>query len=165
MKIFLSHSTKDRSIVNQICEFLSSNQIETYIAEDEPEPGRRLDEKIHQHILEASFFLVVLTKNGDRSKLVREEIGIAIGLKKNIIPIVENGTKIESLLEGREYIPLDPEKPEEAIEKSREFIFKTQSQTVIETTDDTAELSLLFSVLACTISIIALILILSMKSK
>jgi predicted ribosome quality control (RQC) complex YloA/Tae2 family protein len=59
----------------------------------------------------------LLTKNGAASQNVHQEVGIAMGLDKPVIPLVEEGVGVEALamLNGIEYVPFDRNAPSEAL--------------------------------------------------
>jgi hypothetical protein len=74
-----------------------------YFAEDDAKPGITLWDKIAREIMLSDAFLVLWTKNAAISGDVREEIGIAIGAKKQdkIVPMVERGIEVSGSLKSR----------------------------------------------------------------
>ncbi len=117
MKIFLSHSSKDEKWINRIVSSVETLGINVYTAERDPQPGKILANKIESEIEICDAFVVFLTRDASFSPYVNQEIGIAKGKKKLIIPLVESGIaeKSLSMLEGIEYIPFDREKSEAVI--------------------------------------------------
>jgi len=91
IKVFISHSVHDIAAIRQLAQELDNNGIEPIIAEDVPEPGVELTEKVQEKIREATVFLVVFTEQSIRSKWVRKELEYAEQLKKPIIPLKEEG--------------------------------------------------------------------------
>jgi hypothetical protein len=118
-KVFISHSTRDKELVETLAYFLQQTGIKVYVAEWYLSPGVALDKKVFSQIEASDCVIVLLTKNGVRSNWVHQEIGYAIKTKKFIIPIVEKGIDSKALgaLQGKEYIKYDPLKPMEAIKK------------------------------------------------
>ena len=164
MMAFVSHSTRDKVIVDKIRETLNDNDVQAYVAEDSPEPGRLLADKIRANILGCDLFIVILTKNGKRSKFVQQEIGIAVGANKPVIPLVENGMNTD-ILQGREYIPIDPNKPDKAIQSATTFICRIRKdraelfvkhETVVENESDNINWIAIIAVIALIVSVIAL---------
>ena len=131
-KIFISHSIEDMELVHYFKSMLSQKGLETYVAVSEPEPGRKITDKITNHIKSSSHVLLLLTKKAAESSWVQNEIGIAVSMKKTIIPIIEAGVKIPSIIKDIEYVTFDSENPNECIIKISEYLFnlKTSSDEV-----------------------------------
>jgi len=166
MMAFVSHSTRDRAIVDKIKETLHANDVQAYIAEDSPEPGRPLADKIRENILGCDLFIVILTMNGKRSKFVQQEIGIAVGGNKHIIPLAEKGMDTIPLLKGKEYIHIDPDKPDEAIHSATALICRMKpkkAEVVIVHEADEFDWGMAIGVIALIISVFALCLVASKK--
>lgn len=121
-KVFISHSTKDFGFVNHIKYWLNRNLIDTYIFEEDSQPGTRVYEKIVKAIDTSECVLAIMTVDGSRSQWVRDEIVYAIGKKKLVIPIVEEGVQIIGFLEGIEYISYKPDDPEYTIGSVVEYL-------------------------------------------
>jgi len=118
-KAFISHSTKDRNLVLSISNNLKATGISVYLAEEDPQPGMNLPQKIVNNIKSADCMIVVLTDPGIRSQFVNQEIGVAKAVNRPIIPMVEKKVKgkIKGLLAGRELIIFDKANPKQAIKK------------------------------------------------
>lgn len=122
MKVFLSHSTKDKLLVDELKNILSRNQILCYVAEEDVQPGSPLWAKLSANIKDSDCVLVVLTNDGSRSEMVNQEIATAHSLNKQIIPLVETGVKLKGVLDGREYIELDTKNPYAAINNAGAYL-------------------------------------------
>jgi hypothetical protein len=115
VKIFLSHSIRDR----EWCEWLKASAqemgITAYLSEHDPAPGRNLADKIKNAIDTSDAVVVLLTDNSVDAPYVNQEIGYALKGDKLIIPLVQPGIPHERLamLQGVEYIPFDFEAPHE----------------------------------------------------
>lgn len=121
-KVFLSYSTKDMGIAFRLAQILSNNQITSYIAEWDMQPGKEISQKVKENIQNSDAFLVILTKDGVRSEWVNQEIGLAYSLGKPIVPLVENGVEVKGVLEGKEYIPFEMGDLGESINKCFNYI-------------------------------------------
>jgi len=120
-KVFVSHSSKDNEIVNSLYSVLKQSGIEVYAALFSYEPSVQLSKKILKGIKTSDCVLVLLTSDSIMSTWVQNEIGMAKALNKLIIPIVEKGVKVPSILVGMEYIRFDKEDPFRTIEYIRDY--------------------------------------------
>ncbi len=107
-----------------LAKLLQRYGIDVSVAQWHIQAGKSLSEKIKNQIAQADSLVVLLTRNGQRSKWVQQEVGIAIGKGKLVIPIVEKGTSTDELaaLQGREYIEYDPAQPQEALERAAGYV-------------------------------------------
>jgi hypothetical protein len=116
-KVFVSHSTADLGLVQQLQYSLETNGIETYLADLHPQPGDILASKISRAIEQSNCLIAVLTQDGARSQWVHQEIGWAKRAGKLVIPIVEEGVPSTGFIQGVEYIRFNRESPADAIDK------------------------------------------------
>lgn len=93
-KVFVSHSTKNMSLVRQLDNSLENYGIHCTIAEDINEPGQDLHEKFYHYIDASSFFLGLLTHEAVMSPIVIDEVNYAIQKRKPGIYLVEEGADI-----------------------------------------------------------------------
>ena len=114
-KVFISHSTADLSLVQQLQYWLEMNGIETYLADLYPQPGAILASKISNAIDQSNCVIAFLTQDGARSQWVHQEIGYAKKAGKLVIPVVEEGIPPTGFVEGVEYIRFNRENPTDAI--------------------------------------------------
>ena len=133
-KVFISHSIQDMDFVNSFKAMLRQKGLEAYVALSEPEPGKSLSDKIIENIKSAKYVVCFLTKEGVNSKWIHNEIGIAISMNKIIIPIIEEGVQVPSILQGVEYIKIDSIYPDLSIERVSEYLVG------IKTTEDEKKL-------------------------
>jgi hypothetical protein len=125
-KIFISHSTKDMSLIRQLENYLDNYGIDPIIAEDQREPGSYLPEKFEQLIRENHFFLGILTKDSIRSEWVMHETNYALKITKPSILLVEEGAPVETSVE---WTPFRMDEPVESIvEKVFEDINKLKDK-------------------------------------
>lgn len=123
-KVFISHSTRDRGLVISLSNLLSKFGVEVSVAEWYLTPGEPLDKKVFEQIRKSDCIVVLLTRNGIRSKWVQQEIGYSLQQNKPLIPIVERGIDPEALaaLQGREYIEYDTYQPQQALIKLSTYV-------------------------------------------
>jgi hypothetical protein len=122
LKVFLSHSVADLSIVTKMHDLLSAGGITVYIAELQPQPGVLISEKIEKMIRESDYFIALLTRDGQRSPFVNYEIGVAKGFNKPIIPLVEEGVQPPLYLQQREVLWFKRDDPEKTVEWLIEYL-------------------------------------------
>jgi hypothetical protein len=119
--VFISYSSADKYILEDIVPKLESAGFMVIIAEREPPKvlPQTLPEKIKRLIEKSDYLVALITVNGLKSHLVHEEVGYALGIKKSVIPLVEKGISHDelALLQGSEYIPLNHENIDEAVNK------------------------------------------------
>ncbi len=108
MKAFISHSTKDMKLVDTVAHAARSACIEPYVAKYDDQPGTLLWQKIKTNIASSDCFIVLMTKDGSRSKWVQQEVAVADALHIPIIPLVEKGVNPKGVLEAKDRIELDP---------------------------------------------------------
>jgi len=108
LKVFLSHSAcdEDKGLVTGI-EILAKKRegIDLYIAENDKQPGRDLNDKIEKELKDCDCVWALLTPKGSSSAFVQNEIGAAHIIKRRIIPMLEEGEKLQGMLGGlTEYV-------------------------------------------------------------
>lgn len=164
-RVFLSHSSKDVNLVTSIQNELEKAGIEVYLAEKDPQLGKRLPEKIISNIVLANCMVVLLTDMGIRSQFVNQEIGVARANNKLIIPMVEKKVKNEmkGLLEGRELIVFDKRKLDKAIGRVRSYI--SDIKLSIELKIEEREEILKFLAVVAFIVLIAILLYFASRRK
>ncbi len=114
-RVFISHSTADLGMVYQLKYWLEANDVEAYVAQLYLQPGIPLAAKVRSAIAASDCVVALLTKDGSRSAWVHDEVGIAEGLTIPILPVLERGTALNGLLQGRECIEFDGSAPLDAV--------------------------------------------------
>lgn len=122
-------SEDDRSILDDLKKRMPKG-VSLFVAEWKRSPGRPLKEKISEALSDCDLMLAVLTEDGARSQWVNQEIGVAHGLGKDIIPIKEKGVDIKGFVEGLEWITLDRFNPEVALERTSLYLKDLHSEKV-----------------------------------
>jgi len=124
MKVFVSHSMKDQSILTGISRALNSHGIELLIAEHEMDLKNSITEKIKKMIKTCDLGIILMTKHGIKSGFVREEIGYLEAKQKPSLIIFEKGLEKQygGFKYGHDYVELDLDLPEEAVEKVKRIL-------------------------------------------
>lgn len=112
-RLFLSHASRDIALVEMVRVQLEAMGTSVYLAEHDPMPGVSLEEKVKREIGKCDVVVILLTLANPNSPYVHQEVGMAIEKGKTLVPIVEKGFDRNHLamLEGKEYVTLDPENP------------------------------------------------------
>ena len=119
LRVFFSHSSQDADWVQRVGAQATAAGVEVYLAEHDVSPGRQLSEKVTEAIEASDAVIVLLSKNSLASIYVQQEIGVAHHAGKLVIPILMGevvGTDL-GILNGREYIPLDPTMPHDGLSR------------------------------------------------
>jgi TIR domain len=112
-KIFFSHSGHDGRWAIWLADAAKQSGLEVYVFEHDSQPGKQLSDKIKVAIQQSDALIVLLSRAGQASAYVQQEIGFAEAHRKLIIPLVWPGVSKPALamLEGREYVQFDPQNP------------------------------------------------------
>lgn len=124
MKIFISHSMKDYSLLQNIESILKPNGLTLLIAEHHYDTQNTISDKIRNMIDTCDIGLVLLTENGFNSGFVREEIGHLDAKGKPMILVIQQGfeKKYSGFRFGHDYILLDPLNPTLTIDKIKNLM-------------------------------------------
>jgi hypothetical protein len=112
LKVFISYSTKDLHIVQFVQSMLVGAQVEAFVAEYDVAPGAVLAPSIVEKIMECDVFILLWTQNSRSSEWVPQEIGIAKGHNKQIIPVVlQRDLPLPGFIADLKYldVPRDPQ--------------------------------------------------------
>src|ERR1041385_7667216 len=88
MKVFLSHSSKDKWIARRIADDLDKIGVTSFLDEKDITTGESIDESIRVHLGGSNDFLLLLSPASIASHWVLIELGGALALKKRVIPIL-----------------------------------------------------------------------------
>lgn len=88
MKIFISHSSKDKWAARRISQDIQNLDHEVFIDEKDIKTGESIDGAIKEHLAESDHFLIILSPASIESEWVLLELGGAMALNKKIIPIL-----------------------------------------------------------------------------
>ena len=116
--VFISYSTKDKTITDALCHYLEEQKIRCWIAPRDIRPGQVYADAIDQAINEVKIFVLVCSNDSLQSQWVQMETNLAVSDGKIIIPFkIKNcsleGTGMKLYLNSRHWIDAVPQ-PEEA---------------------------------------------------
>lgn len=86
--IFVSYSVKDKKIAEFLFNHLTGEGLDVFMAPFSVNTGERWDEKILNNLKNSSWILFLASKAACESAIVQQEVGVALGTGKNIVPIV-----------------------------------------------------------------------------
>lgn len=109
MKVFLSHSSKDKPFVRMLADDIKASGVGVWIDRVEMLAGDSLIRKISEGIVNSNYVLACLSQSSIGSKWVREELEIAatIGINSNrvvVLPLLLEDCEIPAFLITRLYI-------------------------------------------------------------
>ena len=85
--IFLSYSSDDKDIVNQLLQRLRQSNYEVWIDRESIKGGDLWRRQIVEGVESSEAFIIALSQNSIKSDNVRKELDIAVDAKKQIIPV------------------------------------------------------------------------------
>ncbi|HEY6392604.1 MAG TPA: CHAT domain-containing protein, partial [Bryobacteraceae bacterium] len=97
MSVFISHTTKDDPVVKKIQQALHSLGIYAWVDSQELVAGNKLAPEIQKAIEDHEHFIAVLSPNTINSPWVKKEIEYALGLKKEVTPVMLPGIEPSAL--------------------------------------------------------------------
>lgn len=106
--VFLSHSTKDMTLVRQLEQQLDNHGITVIIGEDQRSPGANLGQKFERLIRECPIFIALWTEEGANSEWVMRETNYAKQINKQMILLKEENVSIQSDIEWVTFSKSDP---------------------------------------------------------
>jgi hypothetical protein len=129
-RVFVSHSMRpdDLKIVYDAAQQLQTTGIHCYFAERDVRPGGPLPAKIAEAIEDSNSVVAFLTEGGTASAFVNQEVGLALGRLKPIVPVVEKGLLAPGFLAGVEFIELDRSDPQPAIQRLTAYLSAQHSR-------------------------------------
>ncbi len=122
--VFISYSTKDKATALQLKNYVAKIQSTSiFLAESDLIVGQ-LSEAIITKIKECDLFIVLYSKNSQNSNYVQQEIGVAKGSNKIIVPILlDSKAKPDAMLAGISYLSIyDEEKRNAQMPKLYSYI-------------------------------------------
>lgn len=114
LRIFLSHSTGDLSLVRQLEKQVDNYGISVVVAEDIRTPGAELKEKFESLIRDCNIFMALLTEKGANSQWVLHESNYAKQINKPMILLKEQNISIQC---NYEWVPFSRNDPPQILLK------------------------------------------------
>jgi hypothetical protein len=86
--VFISYSSKDEKLAQEIYKLLSEQQIDVFLAGISLEAGEEWLKKIRKNLKRAKWLIFLATKNACESTAVKHELGAGWYANKNIVPVL-----------------------------------------------------------------------------
>lgn len=99
MYIFISHSSKDAEIANQICEFLEGKGKKCFLAPRNIRPGKEYAEEIVNGIDDSEAMVLVMSENSNHSPHVLREVERAVSKSVPILAYKIEDVELSKSLE------------------------------------------------------------------
>ena len=144
MKVFISYSTDDQKLVNQLAKEIEPHA-EVRYWDKSKELGEEAWKSIFKWIDESDTVIAVITdKTVERAMSVGQEIGHAKSKSKRIVPLVAEGIPSSSLgcISGLTYETLSPKNLVPTIDRLKK-LFKHKPKEKVESTTSLADWLLL----------------------
>jgi len=123
-KVFVSYSTKDIPNVDALRAFLQFPDVECFVSEYAVAPGTPLAPTIKTAILGCDLFVLLWSTNTMASEWVSQEIGIAHGCNKPILPFVlQQGLSLPGFIKELRYVAAF-QNPQQAMYSLRETVMR-----------------------------------------
>jgi hypothetical protein len=94
MKVFISHSWKDKTIADMLTQNLSS-MVDVWLDIENLRPGDSITLSIESALVEMDLIIVLWSENSAKSDGVAAEIATALRLKKPVIPCRLDETELD----------------------------------------------------------------------
>lgn len=106
--VFISHSSKDKTVADAVCSLLEQNKIRCWIAPRDVIPGRKYAACITEAIKESKVLIIIFSSNSNQSGSVTNELEIAMKNGVVIIPFrieqIEPSDELEYYLSSRHWL-------------------------------------------------------------
>jgi hypothetical protein len=123
-KVFVSYSTKDIPDANALRTFLQFPEVECFVSEYTIAPGAPIAQTTKTAILGCDLFVLLWSTNAMESEWVNQEIGIAHGNHKSILPFVlEQGLSLPGFIKDLRYVAAY-QNPQQAMFSLRETVLR-----------------------------------------
>ena len=100
MYLFISHSSADASVANEMCTYIENNGAECFIAPRDIHPGKEYAEEIIHGIQRADAMILIMSENANKSPHVLREVERAVSRS---IPILVYKLEDVELSKSMEY--------------------------------------------------------------
>ena len=123
-RVFLSYSTRDLPLVEQVKLHLEKTNTHVFLAQYTVTPGAEIGPTIIKAIKECDLFILFWSEYAKTSEWVPQEIGVAKASNKPVIPILLYGDiELPGFLKGVKYLPLYKD-PIRAVEWLKHNVFE-----------------------------------------
>lgn len=97
--VFISYSTCDQKVADDICDYLEKNGIKCFIASRDIPAGVAFADYIVKALKESSMMVVVCSKNANVSEHIPREVVLISNEKKHILPFFIEDVPLEGNLQ------------------------------------------------------------------
>ena len=123
-KVFVSYSTKDIPNADALRHLLQFPEVECFVSEYNVAAGAPIAATTRAAILGCDLFVLLWSKNALGSEWVSQEIGIAHGSQKPILPFVlEQGLTLPGFIKELRYVAAF-QNPQQAMYSLRETVLR-----------------------------------------
>ena len=85
---FISYSTRDQKLADFIYSELVGQGLNVFMASMSLKPGQDWSQKIFTNLRKSSWIIFLASKSATQSPYVQQELGMALGANKKLIPII-----------------------------------------------------------------------------
>ena len=104
-KVFVSYATADLATVDMVKKWSTDPKVEVFVAEHSAPAGTALNDRIVAEIQGCDLFLLMWSAEAARSAYVLQEVGVAVGARRPILPVVlELGVPLPALIAHLKYL-------------------------------------------------------------
>ncbi len=91
-RLFLSHVSHQKGVASELKKKLDDYAISAFVAHEDIEPTKEWQDEIERALLSMDGLAAILTKGFDESMWCDQEVGVAIGRKVLVVPIISGIT-------------------------------------------------------------------------
>ena len=142
MKVFISHAFVDEELAFTLKDILAERGIEVYLAQEKPEFGTQLPDKILKSISDSDYVIVIITTKAKESATVQNEIGYSIGKNIKIIIMSEEKEYVNPIIGNPEQQIFTRENFAEHCKRVRQFLLGDPTVITTKTTENKKTLRL-----------------------
>ena len=105
-RFFISYSHLDAEFIEPVVQLLRSTGAPLFRDRDQIRPGQKWRAELQTHLQQSDVVVVFWSKNANASVEVEKEWRLAVELGKEVIPVLLDGTPLNSVLSEYQYIDL-----------------------------------------------------------
>ena len=131
LDIFLSHANADRIVARKLADELKKYSFDAFVAHDDIKLGDNWESALFERIKNCDLFIALLSENFHKAQYTDNEVGIAMGLGKSILPISIDDTMPYGFLSKYQAKKMSPEIDGNQVSRIfKEFMSKTKTSSV-----------------------------------
>jgi hypothetical protein len=86
-RLFISHTSTHKAIAQGVRSWMESVKVDAFVAHTTIEPTREWEDEIRSALKTCDAFVALLTEDFPKSRWCDQEVGVAVGLAKLIVPV------------------------------------------------------------------------------